>query len=288
MLKEGRAVGAGTVVKVGGALAGDVAALEGLARDVAALDGPVVVVHGGGAEVTAWQERLGLEVRWEDGLRVTTPEGARITAMVLSGWTNKRIVSALLSAGTPAAGLSGEDGLLRAVRKDGGRLGEVGEIVEVRATALHALLGAGIVPVVSPVSRGPAGEPLNVNADEAAIALAGALGAERLLLCSDVPGVLVDGRVLPSLDIREAKALLATGAIHGGMAVKVRQALLAVAEGVEVSIGDGGLLRKGGLRTRLVAAGGGTGGGAGPDLGRPVSGGRSRTVVPAGALEAAC
>lgn len=273
-----------TVVKVGGRLTGDDARLGGLARSLAALApdgqgaGPaeagsgapaattvrpgsrsasgmdgVVVVHGGGSEITGWQERLGVPVVWREGLRVTTPEGMRVAAMVLSGWVNKRLVSALISAGRPAAGLSGEDGLLHAVPRDGGRLGEVGEVVAVGQAPLRALLGAGILPVVSPVSRGPEGRPLNVNADEAALALAVGLGARRLLLISDVPGVVVNGRVLPALDAVGAAGLLERGAVDGGMAVKVRQALEAARAGVEVWIGDASLLSSG------AGAGGGSG-----------------------------
>lgn len=253
-----------TVVKVGGRLTGEAAALDELVRRVAALPGQVVVVHGGGSEITEWQERLDLPVLWSDGLRVTTVEGVRVTAMVLSGWVNKRLVSAFLSAGTHAVGLSGEDDLIRAVRKQGGRLGEVGEVVGVNETPLRALLAAGILPVVSPVSRGPAGVPLNVNADEAALALAGALGADRLLLVSDVPGVVRDGNPLPVLVPGTAEALLAEGVVQGGMAVKLRQALEAARSGVEVRIGDESLLRHPGAGTRVlagkatrVAAGGG-------------------------------
>ena len=172
-----------TVVKVGGAVAGAPAEVAAFASAVAALPGSRVVVHGGGTEITAWQERLGLPVEWKDGLRVTTPAAMQVTAMVLSGLVNKRLAAALIDAGELAVGISGEDGgLVRALRRDGGRLGEVGEVAGVDPRPLCALLDAGILPVVSPVSRGPGGAPLNVNADEAAIALAVGLAANRLLL----------------------------------------------------------------------------------------------------------
>ncbi|MSR35883.1 MAG: acetylglutamate kinase [Gemmatimonadetes bacterium] len=245
-----------TVVKVGGAVAGATAELTALAAAVAALPGRRVVVHGGGSEITAWQERLGLPVVRREGLRVTTPETMQITAMVLSGWVNKRVVAALLTAGELAVGLSGEDGaLLRAIRKYDGRIGEVGEIVEVDPRALRALLDAGMLPVVSPVSRGPAGAPLNVNADEAAIALAVGLAADRLLLVSDVPGVLVDGVPLERMTAQDAADLLERGVVQGGMAVKVRQALDAARAGVEVRIGNGALLDDVGAGTLVVPAG---------------------------------
>lgn len=244
-----------TVVKVGGAVAGSPAELAALAASVRALPGARVVVHGGGAEITAWQEKLGLPVEWRDGLRVTTPAGMQVTAMVLSGWVNKRVVAALIDTGERAVGLSGEDGaLLTAERKDGGKLGEVGEITGVDARPLQALLDGGMLPVVSPVSRGPAGVPLNVNADEAAIALAVGLRADRLLLVSDVPGVLMDGKPLERITAAAAADLLASGVVKGGMGVKVRQALEAARKGVEVRIGDGSLLT-GSTGTRVVPDG---------------------------------
>ena len=245
-----------TVVKVGGAVAGAPAELAELAAAVAALPGSRVVVHGGGGEITAWQERLALPVEWQDGLRVTTPTAIQITAMVLSGWVNKRVVAALLDAGELAVGLSGEDGgLVRAVRRDGGRLGEVGEVAGVDPRPLWALLGGGMLPVVSPISRGPGGAPLNVNADEAAIALAVGLAADRLLLVSDVPGVLVDGAPLTRITAAGAAELLEREVVQGGMAVKVRQALVAARAGVEVRIGDGALLSAGPGGTRVVPDG---------------------------------
>lgn len=245
-----------TVLKVGGAVAGAPEELAALAQAVSSLPGARVVVHGGGAEITRWQERLGLAVVKRDGLRVTTPETMQVTAMVLSGWVNKRVVAALIGAGDLAVGLSGEDGaMLRAVRKDGGRLGEVGEIAAVDAQPLRALLDGGMLPVVSPVSRGPEGVPLNVNADEAAIALAVGLRADRLLLVSDVPGVLLAGVRLERITPDDAAGLLDRGVVTGGMAVKVKQALVAARAGVEVRIGDGALLTDPGSGTRVVPAG---------------------------------
>ncbi len=232
-----------TVVKLGGARVGDTEGLRDVVRDVAALPGRVVVVHGGGAEISAWQDRLQLPVSWHDGLRITSPESMKVTAMVLSGWMNKRVVQAFIDEGTPAVGVSGEDHLLEAERARGGALGEVGEVTTVRTRLLEVLLGAGYVPVVSPVSRGPEGAPLNVNADEAALHVAAALEADRILLVSDVPGVMRDGTVLRELGAEEARELLDDGTAQGGMAVKLRQALVAAEAGVEVSIGDAGLLR---------------------------------------------
>ena len=245
-----------TVVKVGGAVAGAPAEVAAFASAVAALPGSRVVVHGGGTEITAWQERLGLPVEWKDGLRVTTPAAMQVTAMVLSGLVNKRLAAALIDAGELAVGISGEDGgLVRALRRDGGRLGEVGEVAGVDPRPLCALLDAGILPVVSPVSRGPGGAPLNVNADETAIALAVGLAANRLLLVSDVGGVLVDGAPLAQITAAGAVELLEREVVRDGMAVKVRQALVAVRAGVEVRIGDGSLLSDGAAGTRVLPDG---------------------------------
>lgn len=246
------------VVKVGGRTVSDAGSLAALARALLALP-RAVVVHGGGDEVTALQRRLGLEPEWRDGLRVTTAASLDVVGMVLSGRINKRVVRSLLDGGVPAAGISGEDGgLLVAEPVRGGALGRVGAVVAVDPTLPRALVAAGLIPVISPVSRGTDGAPLNVNADDAAAALAGALGAERLLLVSDVPGVRADtGPVpeLPELTERAAAAALASGAIDGGMAPKVRAGLMAVAGGVaDVRIGDLSLLT-GAAGTRLVAAG---------------------------------
>ena len=231
-----------SVIKVGGKLVDDPSSLATLARGVMAVEGRVVLVHGGGPEITLWQERLGIPVEWKDGLRVTSRAGMQVTAMVLSGWMNKRLVSSILTERGRAIGISGEDGIMEALRKKGGALGEVGEVAAVDIRPLAALLESGMIPVVSPVSRGPEGGPLNVNGDEAAIALASALGADRLLLLSDVPGVLVEGSVMSEIDAERAAELTASGAIHGGMQVKVEMALNAARLGMEVRIGDGTLL----------------------------------------------
>jgi len=245
-----------TVVKLGGRAAENPEGLAALARQMLSLQGELVVAHGGGAEITRWQERLALPVEWREGLRVTTPEGMQVTAMVLSGWMNKRITSSLAEVGRSAVGISGEDGnLFSAERKDGGRLGEVGTISSVNPLVVRALLDAGLVPVVSPVSRGPRGEPLNVNADEAAIALALALDAHRLLLLSDVPGVLSEGVVLGEMDPDQVRALVASGVAGGGMRVKVEMAVRAARSGMDVRIGDHTLFDHQGTGTRVLGHG---------------------------------
>jgi acetylglutamate kinase len=231
-----------TVVKIGGAW------LEGGAKGeafsaLAALPGDLVIVHGGGKEISRWLDRVGVPVEWADGLRVTRGDGLTLTAMVLTGWVNKRVVEATSRGGRPAVGISGEDaGLLQADFLDRERYGEVGTIRSVNPGPVHALIAGGFTPVISPVSRGPEGAPLNVNADEAAIRVAAGLGANRLLLISDVPGVLLEGQVLPTIGESEARDLAAKGILAGGMLLKVQQALEAARGGVEVRIGDEGLL----------------------------------------------
>jgi acetylglutamate kinase len=244
-----------TVLKVGGNEVDEPCWVVRFARAVAARGGHLVVVHGGGKEVTAQQRLMGAEPEWRDGLRVTTPEGMRAVSMVLSGLVNKRLVSGLVSAGVEAVGISGEDGgLLRARVAQGGRMGRVGEIEKVRTELLRAWLGQGLVPVVSPVSRGPDGSPLNVNADDAAAAVASALGAAELLFVSNVPGVLDGNRTLEMVGLDEVEMLIEGGTAAGGMAPKLRAAALA-AEGVgRVRIGDLEMLDNPSAGTRVCAA----------------------------------
>jgi acetylglutamate kinase len=163
-----------TVVKVGGNEIDDVEWTARLAASVAAAPSGVVIVHGGGKEISELQRALGAEPEWRDGLRVTTPQTLRAVSMVLSGWVNKRLVSVLIGAGRSAVGLSGQDGpILVAEPAQEGRLGLTGTVTSVHPSLVLGLLRMGVTPVVSPVSRGPEGGPLNVNADDAAAAIAG-------------------------------------------------------------------------------------------------------------------
>jgi acetylglutamate kinase len=241
------------VVKLGGNLLDRPGWLAECARALADA-GPVVVVHGGGAAITALSQRLGLPVEKRDGLRVTTPAVAEVVEMVLAGPVNRRIVAALRDAGVDAVGLSGADGgLLTAVQAPGG-LGQVGLITAVRAGLLHSLLLAGLTPVVAPITPNTEGSVWNVNADDAAAAIAGALEAAELLQVSDVPGVLVDGVVSPSLSDGEIEGLIARGVVTGGMAAKLRAAAAALARGARaVRIGGVSLLTDSRAGTRIHA-----------------------------------
>ncbi|PYP59141.1 MAG: acetylglutamate kinase [Gemmatimonadetes bacterium] len=242
------------VVKLGGNDLDRPGWLAACARALVRL-GPVVVVHGGGRAISGLCRRLGLTVEQRDGLRVTTPEVAEVVELVLAGPVNRQVVAALRAAGLDAVGLSGVDGGLLVACTAAGGLGMVGEIAQVRASLLERLLLAGLTPVIAPMA--PAAEgglPLNVNADAAAAAIAGALHAAELLLVSDVAGVHVDGVLRPTLAAGDVEALIDAGAATEGMAAKLRAAAAALRAGARaVRIGDVRLLEDPGAGTRLVA-----------------------------------
>jgi len=224
------------VIKIGGGQVGDVHFLEGLVgviRDMA--DRRILIVHGGGKEIAIWQERLGLEPRFVEGLRVTDAQSLQVAEMVLSGLVNKRLVARMVAGGVPAVGLSGVDGgLIRVERMSypAGELGFVGRVVEVNPSSVEVLLEQGLLPVISPISLGLDGQTYNVNADHAAWAIARAVAAESLVFVSDVPGVLVEGSTLAHLDADQIEPLIHAEVIRGGMVPKVRSALAALAGGV--------------------------------------------------------
>jgi acetylglutamate kinase len=244
------------VVKLGGNELDRPGWLATCARALVRFD-PVVVVHGGGRAISALCRRLGLPVEQRDGLRVTTREVAEVVELVLGGPVNRQVVAELRAAGLDAVGLSGVDGGLLVARPAEGGLGMVGEIVAVRAGLLESFLLAGLTPVIAPMAPAPGvagGPPLNVNADAAAAAIAGALHAAELLLVSDVAGVEVDGVLRPALDAEDVEALIAAGVATDGMAAKLRAATAALRAGARaVRIGDLRLLEDPGAGTRLVA-----------------------------------
>ncbi len=242
---EGRAARAtAIVVKVGGRAQLDPGLPGALAAAWAASPGSLVVVHGGGDEVSALQRAFGATPAFVGGRRVTSAEDIELLRMALSGSANKRLVSALVSRGVAAVGVSGEDAaLLTAAPIDPDRLGCVGDPRQVNVAVLEHLLAGGYLPVISPLSRSetPAAgsAALNVNGDDAAATIAAALGAGELLLVADVAGVLVDGCVVPKLAPVAVGQLIAGGAANGGMVAKLEAALVALANGVtRVRIGD--------------------------------------------------
>lgn len=223
------------VLKIGGSELANPGFVPALARVLAGFPAAPIIVHGGGQEIAELQERLGLTVKKVEGLRVTDPASLDVAEMVLSGRANKRLVRQLVTAGIDAVGLSGVDGgLLRCRRKrpDGADIGYVGEIVDVRADLLRGWRAQGLALVISPISLGPEGEAYNVNADEAAAAVAIAVDAEMLSFVSNVPGVLKAGQVVDSLTAAECEALIAQGVVREGMIPKVRAAAAAVQAGV--------------------------------------------------------
>lgn len=221
-------------VKIGGVAGQHAESLAWLARSAPP---ETVVVHGGGNEVADWSRRLGLEPRTHDGLRVTDPETLEVVLAVLGGLVSTRLVAAFAAAGRPAVGLTGADGDLLRLRRQDPALGEVGEVLEVDPTLLDVLLAGGQLPVIASIGR-DGRDLLNVNADEVAGAIAAARGG-LLLLCTDVPGVRLDGLVLDRLDAASAAAMLEDGSASAGMRPKLRAAIRAAQAGCDVRIVDG-------------------------------------------------
>ena len=228
------------VVKIGGRVQSSAALPSLVAAAWRARPGALAVVHGGGDEVSRLQRLTGGEPTFVGGRRVTREADLETLRMALSGSANKRLVSALVALGVPAVGISGEDGGLLEATSDDPALGLAGRPTAVRPALLELLLGAGWLPVVSPVGRNAAGGgAINVNGDDAAAAIAAALGAGELLLAADVAGVLVGGGVVARLTTADAAALVAEGVAGGGMAAKLEAASSALAAGVaRVRISD--------------------------------------------------
>ncbi len=244
------------VVKIGGRAQGDPQVIVQLAA-ASGRGESLVIVHGGGDEVSTLQRRLGLEPQFRGGRRVTSVEDLEIVRMVLSGATNKRLVAQLLSAGVRAVGLSGEDAALLTARITDADFGRVGGAMTAHTELLTHLWSGGFIPVVSPLGRDaddPQGGGLNVNGDDAAAAIASSLGADELLLVADVAGVLDDaGAVIAELDGAAAQSLVASGVAKGGMAAKLEAGALALRGGVRrVRIGNLRAITDASAGTRLV------------------------------------
>jgi acetylglutamate kinase len=219
------------VYKIGGPALEDPGLVIPLADEVRRGDGPAVLVHGGGRAVDRLLEALRVESRFVEGRRETSPEAMAAVEMVLSGTVNKDLAAGLTAAGLPAIGISGRDGNLVRARLVPG-LGRVGAPEHVDPAPIRALWAAGFLPVVSPVASGPLGEAVNVNADEAALGIARAVGATTLVYLSDVDGVRIGERTADTLTPEETRQRIEDGTIAGGMALKVRVALEASAAGI--------------------------------------------------------
>ncbi len=236
------------ILKIGGDQIADNAFLKLLASTIATDDAPTAIVHGGGNEIAELQKRLEIKVVHFEGLRVTDQASLEVAEMILSGTINKKVVSGLIAAGIDAIGISGIDrGLFRCTKKSHPSvdLGLVGEIHDVRPEVVYDLVHNNITPVISPISLGADGKHYNVNADEAAAALAVAVKATKLFFVSNVPGIIQDNNVITTLDPATAIELIEQKVIKSGMVPKILSAIQAVKEGVDqVRIVDGKGLSK--------------------------------------------
>src|SRR5208283_4944280 len=245
------------VVKYGGHAMGQENLARDFSRDIVLLEQTAinpVVVHGGGPQIEAMLQKVGVQSQYADGLRITDAKTLEIVEMVLAGSINKQMVGYINEAGGKAIGLCGKDGNMVVARKltrtvidpDSAiekvvDLGFVGEPDKVDTTVLDTILGRELIPVLAPVAAAPNGGTFNVNADTFAGAIAGALKAKRLLLLTDVPGVLdKSNNLIKELSVNDARRLIADGTISGGMIPKVETCIYALEQGVEgVVILDG-------------------------------------------------
>ncbi len=237
-----RYAGRTIVIKYGGAAMVDDGLKDGVCQDIVLMHYVgmrPVLVHGGGPEVSDVMRRLGKEPAFVNGLRVTDAETMEIVEMVLAGKTNKGIVASINKQGGKAVGLSGKDASLIVARKAESEvdLGFVGSVSEINPGILSTLADAGYIPVISSVAIGPDGESFNVNADSIAGELAAKLRAEKLILMTDVPGILQDmgdpDSLISSLTTGQAERMISSGAASKGMVPKIQACLSAVNGGVE-------------------------------------------------------
>ena len=241
------------VIKYGGHAMGNADLAATFARDIVLLKQVgvhPVVVHGGGPQIGRMLERLAVRSEFVDGLRITDAETVEVVEMVLSGTINKQIVGAINAAGGTAIGLSGKDGhlikasKLRRTRRDEDSnieksldLGFVGEPRQVNPEILTSLEQAGMIPVIAPIGIGADGETYNINADTVAGAVAAAIGATRLVLLTDVAGVMdKKGELIPELSAGRVRTLMENGTISGGMIPKLETCVAAVQKGVEAAV----------------------------------------------------
>ncbi|HTB20549.1 MAG TPA: acetylglutamate kinase [Bryobacteraceae bacterium] len=232
------------LIKLGGTLLDEAESRHRLAAEIsaAAKEGlEAVVVHGGGKQMTRYLAAHGVESRFVNGLRVTTPEVLDAVLKVLAGTVNQELVAAFIARGAQAVGLSGMDALLTEAQQMSQELGWVGKPVRSDGRLLHALLGAGYVPVIACLAGNRQGQFFNVNADQMAVSVAGALGADKLLFLTDVDGVRGENNVIYStLNPNQCKQLIHAGIATGGMQAKLESAVQALETGTaEVIIAPG-------------------------------------------------
>lgn len=231
------------VVKYGGAAMKDKTLKDQVIRDIVFLSCVgvrPVVVHGGGPEINSWLGKLGIEPQFKNGLRVTDADTMDVVEMVLVGRVNKELVALINRAGGQAVGLCGKDANLIKARPQGQEgIGFVGEVSAIDTRLVESLVKDGYVPVISSVAADETGQAYNINADTVAGELAAALGAEKLILLTDTPGILRDyqdpATLLTRLDIQQARDLIAQGIVAGGMIPKVKCCVRSLAQGVKAA-----------------------------------------------------
>lgn len=231
------------VVKYGGAAMKDSTLKADVVRDIvfmACVGIRPVVIHGGGPEINTWLGKLGIEPQFKNGLRVTDATTMDVVEMVLVGRVNKELVSLINQAGGAAVGLCGTDGNLITARPQGSaEVGFVGEVSNVEPDLLRSLVEADYIPVLSSVASDETGQAYNINADTVAGEMAAALGAEKLVLLTDTPGIMRDpadaSSLIPRLDIQTARQLIADGVVGGGMIPKVNCCVRSLAQGVRAA-----------------------------------------------------
>ena len=231
------------VIKYGGSAMADITLQNAVFRDLALLSSvgvQIVVVHGGGPEINQWLKRLGIKPVFLDGLRITDTETMDVVEMVLTGRVNKQIVSGINNHGRLAVGLCGIDGgLIEARTLGGGSHGLVGEVAKVNTKILSPLLEEGYVPVISSVANSSDGRSHNINADTVAGELAAALSAEKLILLTDTPGILMNendpSSLIEKIRLSEARELIDKGIVKAGMKPKVECCIRSLAQGVNAA-----------------------------------------------------
>jgi acetylglutamate kinase len=199
-----------------------------------------VVVHGGGPEINSWLTKLNIEPQFKNGLRVTDAATMDVVEMVLVGRVNKEIVSLINQAGGAAIGLCGKDGNMILARPQGeAGIGFVGEVSAMNTQVIEAIVNSGYIPVVSSVAADETGQAYNINADTVAGEMAAALGAEKMILLTDTPGILQDytdpATLIAKLDIQQARQLIDSGVVGGGMIPKVNCCVRSLAQGVKAA-----------------------------------------------------
>jgi acetylglutamate kinase len=238
-----RFAGRTVVVKYGGAAMKDSKLKDRVIRDIifmACIGIRPIIVHGGGPEINSWLDKLNIEPQFKDGLRVTDAATMEVVEMVLVGKVNKEIVSLINQSGGSAIGMCGKDANLVMARPEGRTdIGFVGEVSGVNVKVLELLVGGGYIPVISSVAADSSGQSYNINADTVAGEIAAALGAEKLILLTDTPGLMRDFKdptsLIRQLDINQSRQLVTEGVVSGGMIPKLNCCIRSLAQGVKAA-----------------------------------------------------